>query len=111
MVSFFADERNRSEVARLRELGVRWPRSEPRPAAGEGPLAGKSFVLTGTLPSLTREQARERIEQAGGRVTSAVSKKTDFVLAGTEPGSKLRKAEALGVAVIDEAELLRLVEA
>jgi DNA ligase (NAD+) len=110
VVSFFADERNRQEVERLRELGVRWPTAPPRPAPGEGLLAGKAFVLTGTLPSLTREQARERIEQAGGRVTSSVSKKTDFVLAGTDPGSKLRKAEELGIEVIDEAELLRRTE-
>ncbi|MEN8182788.1 MAG: NAD-dependent DNA ligase LigA [Myxococcota bacterium] len=109
--SFFADERNRAEVERLRALGVVWKKAPPGPALGEGPLAGKSFVLTGTLPGLTREQAKERIERAGGRVTSSVSKKTDYLLSGESPGSKLRRAEELGVAVIDEAELLRLVGA
>jgi len=101
---FFADERNRAEVARLRALGVRWPKEAPR-RSGEGPLAGKAFVLTGTLPSLSRDEAKARIEAAGGRVTSSVSKQTDYLLAGASPGSKLRKAEELGVEVIDEAGL------
>jgi DNA ligase (NAD+) len=72
-------------------------------------LAGRSLVLTGTLPDLTREQATERILAAGGRVTSGVSKKTDFVVAGASPGSKLEKAERLGVTVLDEAGLLELL--
>ena len=79
-------------------------------AAGEGPLAGKTFVLTGTLPDLTREQASERIMAAGGRVTSSVSKKTDYVVAGENAGSKLTKAESLGVAVLDEPGLLGLLD-
>lgn len=110
IASFFADERNRAEIERLRELGVRWPKSPPRPGPGEGPLAGKTFVLTGTLPDLSRDQAREVIERAGGRVTSSVSKKTDYVLSGEDPGSKLRRAQELGIPVIDESELRRLVE-
>ena len=72
-----------------------------------GPLAGKTYVLTGTLPTLSREEATELIESAGGRVTSSVSKKTDAVVAGVEAGTKLDKAKALGVEIIEEAELLR----
>ena len=81
----------------------------PEPYAETGPLAGKTFVLTGTLPDLTREEATERITAAGGRVTSSVSKKTDYVVAGDSAGSKLEKAERLMVPIIDEAGLLELL--
>jgi DNA ligase (NAD+) len=111
VVDFFADERHREELSRLRELGVRWPRTQPRrTAAREGPLAGKTFVLTGTLPTLSRSEASERIEAAGGKVTGSVSKKTDYVVAGEAAGSKLAKAQELGVAVLDEAGLRELLE-
>jgi len=80
---------------------------EAQPAAVGGALAGATVVLTGTLPTLTRPAATERIEQAGGRVTSSVSKTTTFVVAGESAGGKLEKARSLGVAIIDEAELLR----
>jgi DNA ligase (NAD+) len=97
----------RELIADLRSQGVQFEQEGPPP--GEGPLAGKTFVLTGTLPDLTREQATERILAAGGRVTSSVSKKTDYVVAGDSPGSKLEKAERLGVAVLDEPGLLALL--
>jgi DNA ligase (NAD+) len=103
-----ADAQMRDLIADLRQIGLKFEQEGPPP--GEGPLAGKTFVLTGTLPDLTREEAQERIMRAGGRVTSSVSKKTDYVVAGASPGSKLEKAERLGVAVLDEAGLLGLLE-
>jgi DNA ligase (NAD+) len=103
-----ADEQMRDLIADLRGLGLQFEEEGPPP--GEGPLAGKTFVLTGTLPDLTREEATERITRAGGRVTGSVSKKTDYVVAGDSPGSKLTKAERLGVAVLDEAGLLALLQ-
>jgi len=103
-----ADEQMRDLIADLRGLGLTFEEEGPPP--GEGPLAGKTFVLTGTLPDLTREEATERITQAGGRVTGSVSKKTDYVVAGDSPGSKLAKAERLGVAVLDEPGLLALLQ-
>jgi DNA ligase (NAD+) len=103
-----ADEQMRGLIADLRGLGLQF--SEEGPPPGEGPLAGKTFVLTGTLPDLTREEATERITTAGGRVTGSVSKKTDYVVAGDSPGSKLAKAERFGVTVLDEAGLLALLD-
>jgi DNA ligase (NAD+) len=100
------DPRMRAAIDELRPY-VRFEEAGPPP--GEGPLAGKTFVLTGTLPELTREQATERIGMAGGKVTSSVSKKTDYLVAGASPGSKLEKAERLGVAVLDEDGLLELL--
>ena len=97
----------RELIRRLRDAGLHFEEEGPPP--GEGPLANLSFVLTGTLPTLTRERATELILLAGGRVTSTVSKKTDYLVAGDSPGSKLEKAERLGVRVIDEAGLLALL--
>jgi DNA ligase (NAD+) len=102
-----ADEQMRALLTDLRDGGLRFTVEGPPP--GEGPLAGKTLVLTGTLPELTREQATERIVGAGGRVTGSVSKKTDYVVAGDSAGTKLAKAEKLGVAVLDEAGLLALL--
>jgi len=99
---FFADPRNAAEVKRLRQHGVRWPMGSPAPPR-EGPLVGKTFVLTGTLQSMTRDEAKTRIEAAGGRVAGSISKKTDYVVAGEEPGSKLAKAQELGISVLDES--------
>ncbi len=102
--AFFDEIHNRQVIDALRQAGVAWPQAEPiRPAPG--PLAGRTFVITGTLPSLTRPQAAAMIEGAGGHVSASVSKKTDFVLAGQDAGSKLERARALGVPVIDEAAL------
>ncbi|HWH95738.1 MAG TPA: NAD-dependent DNA ligase LigA [Baekduia sp.] len=102
-----ADDGLRALIEALRAQGLRLAQEGPPP--GEGPLAGKVFVLTGTLPDLTREEATERISAAGGRVTSSVSKKTDYVVAGEVAGSKLAKAQRLDVPVIDEAGLLALL--
>jgi DNA ligase (NAD+) len=101
------DERMRRLISELREIGLRFHEEGPPPS--EGPLAEKAFVLTGTLPEWSRETATERILAAGGRVTSSVSKKTDYLVAGESPGSKLEKAQRLGVPVIDEAGLRELL--
>jgi DNA ligase (NAD+) len=102
------DPQMRSLIEDLRAQGLTFEEEGPPP--GKGPLAGKTFVLTGTLPELTREQATERIVAAGGKVTGSVSRKTDYVVAGDSPGSKLAQAERLGVAVIDEDRLLGLLD-
>lgn len=107
--AWLADPAAMDLVGRLREAGVRM--DEPRPAGGSGALKGKKVVITGTLPSLSRPQATQLVEDAGGKVTSSVSKATDFVVAGEEAGSKLEKAQQLGIEVIDEAELKRRVQA
>ncbi len=101
------DSRMLALIEDLREIGLRFAEAGPAPTSG--PLAGKTVVLTGTLPTLSREQATERIQAAGGRVTGSVSKKTHYVVAGEGPGSKLEKAERLRVRVIDEAGLLSLL--
>jgi DNA ligase (NAD+) len=112
LVDFFADERHRQEIARLRSLGVEWPVTAPREVTTqEGPLTKKTFVLTGTLPTLSRAEAKERIEAAGGKVTGTVSKKTSYVVAGEAAGSKLTKAQELEVEILDEAGLVKLLEA
>ncbi|MGO9957546.1 MAG: NAD-dependent DNA ligase LigA [Solirubrobacteraceae bacterium] len=98
----------RELIEELRRRGLRLEQEGPPP--GTGPLAGRTLVLTGTLPQLTREQATERIIAAGGRVTGSVSRKTDYVVAGASSGSKLAQAERLGVTVVDEAGLLELLE-
>ncbi len=105
---FFAEERNRALVRELQSLGLTM-RAEKKVVTAE--LEGLTFVLTGTLPTLTREAAKERIEAAGGKVSGAVSKKTSYLVAGEDAGSKLDKAEGLGVKVLDEAGLLELLGA
>lgn len=110
VVDFFSREEERRVVEKLRAAGVRLSGAAPRAQAGTG-LAGKSFVLTGTLPSMTREQAAELIKAHGGKVSESVSKKTSYVVAGASAGSKLARAEQLGVPVLDEAGLLALIGA
>jgi DNA ligase (NAD+) len=107
---YFDDPGNRAVVARLRDAGVRTVGEKARASAAPGALAGKTFVLTGTLGGMSRDEASAAIEARGGKVTNAVSRKTSYVVVGTEPGSKLEKAEELGVAVLDEQEFLRLIE-
>lgn len=107
VVRYFRDPGARKLIAKLRSAGVNF--SEPRQVAAGGALAGKTVVITGTLPNLTRPNATEAVEKAGGRVTSSVSRSTSFVVAGEEAGSKLEKARGLGVEVIDEAELMRRI--
>jgi DNA ligase (NAD+) len=107
--TFFDQPHNREVVEQLRACGVHWPEGEPA-TAGPKPLAGKTLVLTGTLPTLGRDAAKDLIEAAGGKVSGSVSKKTHYVVAGTEAGSKLDKAQELGVAVLDEAGLLALLK-
>ncbi|UZG42765.1 NAD-dependent DNA ligase LigA [Caldimonas thermodepolymerans] len=108
--TFFDQEHNREVVQQLREAGVHWSESDGQADAAPKPLAGKTLVLTGTLPNLTRDQAKELIEAAGGKVAGSVSKKTDYVVAGAEAGSKLAKAQELGVPVLDEAGLQQLLQ-
>ncbi len=110
VLDFFASTAGKKMLQRMRQLGIR-PKSEKVSAKkmAELPLAGKTFVLTGTLPSMTREEASAKIEALGGHISGSVSKKTDYVLAGTEAGSKLEKAKELGVRVIDEPQFRKMV--
>jgi DNA ligase (NAD+) len=107
VVAYFSDPAGRALVEKLRSQRVNF--AEPRAIVAGGPLAGMTLVITGTLPTLSRAKATATIEAAGGRVTGSVSKSTDFLLAGEDAGSKLEKAKTLGVAIIDEADLLRRV--
>jgi DNA ligase (NAD+) len=107
--TFFDQAHNREVVEQLRACGVSWPEGEPAPVAAQ-PLSGQTFVLTGTLPTLGREEAKALIEAAGGKVAGSVSKKTSFVVAGAEAGSKLDKARELGVAVLNEDQLKEMLD-
>ncbi len=107
--TFFDQPHNREVVEQLRACGIRWEEGTGKSDAPK-PLAGLTFVLTGTLPTLGRDDAKDRIEAAGGKVSGSVSKKTRYVVAGTEAGSKLTKAQELGVKVLDEAALLEMLK-
>ena len=106
---FFAEPHNIEVIEQLRAGGVSWPEGVPS-AAANSPIAGKTFVLTGALPTLTRDEAKDMIEALGGKVAGSVSKKTDYVVAGAEAGSKLDKAQALGVTILDEMQFRGLLE-
>ncbi|MDO9481837.1 MAG: NAD-dependent DNA ligase LigA [Hydrogenophaga sp.] len=106
--TFFDQPHNREVVEQLRACGVHWEEGAPAERVAQ-PLAGKTFVLTGTFPTLSRDQAKDLLEAAGAKVAGSVSKKTDYVVAGAEAGSKLDKAQALGVAVLDEAGMMGLL--
>ena len=108
ITGFFGEKRNRKLVDDLLEIGVK-PLAPAKPVGGSTVFAGKTFVLTGTLPAMTRDEAAAKVESAGGKVSGSVSKKTSYVLAGAEAGSKLDKAKELGVPVIDEAEFVRML--
>ncbi len=108
ILRFCAEPHNVEVIEQLRAAGVNWPEGEPV-AAASSPLAGKTFVLTGTLPTLTRDEAKDMIEALGGKVAGSVSKKTDYVVAGAEAGSKLDKAQALGLSILDETQFRELV--
>lgn len=112
IVDFFATPENLQQISELRELGVSLPNPDysTKPTATDGPLAGKTVVFTGTLSQMTRDQAKEFAQAAGAKITGSVSKKTDYVVAGEEAGSKLDKARDLGVAVLTESEFLALVQ-
>ncbi|MCX7168657.1 MAG: NAD-dependent DNA ligase LigA [Rhodocyclales bacterium] len=105
---FFAEPHNVEVIEQLRAAGVNWPDGAPS-AVANSPIAGKTFVLTGTLPALTRDEAKDMIEALGGKVAGSVSKKTDYVVAGAEAGSKLDKAQALGVTILDETQFRELI--
>ena len=118
VIAFFGDPRSREEIERLRRAGVCFPDlpgvadpgAQPAGATEAAHLTGKTFVITGTLPTLQRDDARARIVAAGGKVTGSVSSKTSFLIAGEKAGSKLTKARQLGVAILDEAQLLQLLQ-
>jgi DNA ligase (NAD+) len=107
IIEYFQDPRNQELLRKLREAGVKEQPPEPQAA---GSLAGKTFVFTGGLPHLSREEAKTMVAAQGGKVTSSVSAKTDYVIAGADPGSKLAKARELGVTILDEAGLRELIE-
>ena len=108
--AFFDEPHNIDVLERLQESGVNWPESEPVVPTGDGVLEGKTFVITGTLPSMTRDEAKEMIVMAGGKVTGSVSGKTDYLVAGEKAGSKLAKAEKLKVPVLSESSLRELIK-
>ncbi|MBX3002560.1 MAG: NAD-dependent DNA ligase LigA, partial [Anaerolineales bacterium] len=110
ITDWFAQASNQAVLAKLKRAGV-WPRSEPRKApSGPQPFAGLTFVVTGTLPTFSRKEAKDFIESFGGKVTDSVSKKTSYLVVGEDAGSKLDKARELGIQILDEAALKQLAQ-
>jgi DNA ligase (NAD+) len=111
VADFFARQETRTELEKLRAAGLRWEEEPTEETEGAGGvLEGRTVVITGTLPSLSRDDAKALVEAHGGKVTGSISKRTDLLIAGEKAGSKLTKAESLGIEVIDESELRRRVE-
>jgi DNA ligase (NAD+) len=109
IVTFFAQPLNQKVIKGLLDAGVHWPDPQPQQVAMESPFAGKTVVLTGTLQSMTREAAKQQLAALGAHVTNSVSKKTDFVVAGEKAGSKLTKAQQLGVTILNEQQFLEML--
>jgi DNA ligase (NAD+) len=107
--AFFHQKHNREVIERLRAAGLHWPKIEAR-ARGAQPLAGQTFVLTGTLAAMPRDEAKKRLKELGAKVSESVSKKTSYVVVGVDPGSKADKAKELGVPVLDEMAFLKLIQ-
>jgi len=110
IAAFFREPHNRQVIGALRKAGVEWPEHAGAPRTGSGPLSGKTFVLTGTLANMTRDDAKAGIQALGGKVSGGVSKKTNYLVVGVEPGSKLVEAQKLGIALLDEQAFKRLLE-
>ncbi len=110
IAQFFSEAHNREVIEQMRACGVHWQEGAPAATAAAAKLAGKAFVLTGALPNMSRDEAKELIEAQGGKVAASVSGKTDYVVAGSEAGAKLAKAQKLGIPVLDEAGLLQLLK-
>ena len=108
LTAFFSESHNRDVIAQLLQSGVHWP-EQATPAVQVLPLSGKTFVLTGTLSAMSREDAKSRLEELGARVSASVSSKTDYVVAGSDAGSKLVKAQQLNVAIMDELQFLEFL--
>ena len=106
---FFQEDHNLEVITRLRDSGVVWPESDPVVSPDDGPLAGKTFVITGTLAGMTRDEAKKLIQRAGGKVTGTVSGKTNYLIAGEKAGSKLAKAQKLEISILDAAGLQALI--
>jgi DNA ligase (NAD+) len=108
ITNFFSEIHNQTVILELIAAGITWPETDGKQQT-TGKLVGKTFVLTGTLPNLSRDKAKELVEVAGGKVSGGVSKKTDYVVAGNDAGSKLDKAQELNLTILDEAGLLELL--